>query len=202
MEYGRYAGGILGTVNALGGKNTIEHCLNSGTVTTATTSNPCIGGICGVVMANGSLQLTDNLNVGMITTERGIYGIGSILGRVVGKTTMVTIEENYASSEGYYTALGGSEGKVTGNSVRLRNVNLVGYEGYQWTELDFDKYWAVVMDDTPALQSFTDTIVDLDGIAKKIDKSWYVSTLKEFTLTTPAQLLDLQNFLVLLISRV
>jgi len=188
MEYGRYAGGILGTVNALGGKNTIEHCLNSGTITTAATSNPCIGGICGVVMANGSLQLTDNLNVGMITTERGIYGIGSILGRVVGKTTMVTIEENYASSESYYTALGGSEGKVTGNSVRLRNVNLVGYEGYQWTELDFDKYWAVVMDDTPALQSFIDTIVDLDGIAKKIDTSWYVSTLKEFTLTTPAQL--------------
>jgi len=188
MEYGRYAGGILGTVNALGGKNTIEHCLNSGTITTAATSNPCIGGICGVVMANGSLQLTDNLNVGMITTERGIYGIGSILGRVVGKTTMVTIEENYASSESYYTALGGSEGNLSGTSVRIRNVNLVGYEGYQWTELDFDKYWAVVMDDTPVLQSFTDTIVDLDGIAKKIDKSWYVSTLKEFTLTTPAQL--------------
>ncbi len=188
MEYGRYAGGILGTVNALGAKNTIEHCLNSGTITTAATSNPCIGGICGVVMANGSLRLIDNLNVGMVTTERGIYGIGSILGRVTGKTTMVTIEQNYASSESYYTALGGSEGKVTGNSVRLRNVNLVGYEGYAWTELDFDKYWAVVMDDTPTLQSFTDTIVDLDGVAKKIDKSWYREGGKEFTLTTAAEL--------------
>jgi len=188
MEYGRYAGGILGTVNALGAKNTIEHCLNSGTISTNATSNPCIGGICGVVMTNGALSLIDNLNVGMITTERGIYGIGSILGRVVGKTTVVTIEENYASSESYYTALGGSEGNVSGTSVRIRNVNLVGYEGYQWTELDFEKYWAVVMDDTPVLQSFTDTIVDLDGIAKKIDTSWYISTLKEFTLTTPAQL--------------
>ena len=81
MEYGRYSGGILGTVNAIGGKNTVEHCLNSGTITTRATTNPCIGGICGTVMTNGSLQLNDNLNVGNITTERGIYGIGSILGR-------------------------------------------------------------------------------------------------------------------------
>lgn len=188
MEYGRYAGGILGTVNALGAKNTIEHCLNSGTITTAATSNPCIGGICGVVMTGGSLQLTDNLNVGNIDTKRGIYGIGSILGRVVGKTTVAAIDNNYASSESYYTALGGSEGKMTGNSVRIRNVNLVGYEGFQWTELDFEKYWAVVMDDTPVLQSFTDTIVDLDGVAKKIDKTWYQEGIKEFTLTTAAQL--------------
>ena len=153
MEYGRYAGGILGTVNALGAMNRIEHCLNTANITTSATSNPCIGGICGVVMTGGSLQLADNLNVGMITTARGIYGIGSILGRVVGKNTIVTIDNNYASSESYYTALGGSEGNLSGTSVRIRNVNLVGYEGYQWTELDFDKYWAVVMDDTPALQA-------------------------------------------------
>ena len=69
MEYGRYSGGILGTVNAIGGKNTVEHCLNSGTITTRATTNPCIGGICGTVMTNGSLQLNDNLNVGNITTE-------------------------------------------------------------------------------------------------------------------------------------
>ena len=188
MEYGRYAGGILGTVNALGAMNQIEHCLNTANITTSATSNPCIGGICGVVMTGGSLQLADNLNVGMITTARGIYGIGSILGRVVGKNTIVTIDNNYASSESYYTALGGSEGKVTGSSVRLRNVNLVGYEGYQWTELDFEKYWAVVMDDTPVLQSFADTIVDLNGVAKKIDQSWYTEDASEYTLTTAAQL--------------
>ena len=69
---------------------------------------------------------------------------------------------------------------VRGGSRRFKPQNLLSD--------DFDKYWAVVMDDTPALQSFTDTIVDLDGIAKKIDTSWYVSTLKEFTLTTAAQL--------------
>ena len=188
MEYGRYAGGIIGTINAIGAKNQIEHCLNSGTITTTATSNPCIGGICGVVMSDGSLQLADNLNVGTITTERGIYGIGSVLGRTVGKNSVTVIENTYASSESYYTALGGSEGRMTGSSVRIRNLNLVGYEGYQWTELDFEKYWAVVMDGTPILQSFAETIVDLDGIAKKIDKTWYRETGKEFTLTTAAQL--------------
>ena len=188
MEYGRYAGGILGTANALGAMNRIEHCLNSGAVSTAATSNPIIGGICGAVMNNGAIQLVDNLNVGMVTTKRGIYGIGSIIGRSQGSTSQIAFENNYASSESYYTALGGSEGKVTGTNVRLRTVNLIGYEGYQWTELDFEKYWAVDLEGTPVLQSFTDTIVDLDGVAKKIDKSWYVEGVKEFTLTTAAQL--------------
>ncbi len=188
MEYGRYAGGILGTANALGAMNRIEHCLNTGEVSTAATSNPIIGGICGAVMNNGAIQLVDNLNVGMITTKRGIYGIGSIIGRSQGSNSQIAFENNYASSESYYTALGGSEGKVTGTNVRLRNVNLIGYEGYQWTELDFERYWAVDLESTPVLRSFTDTIVDLDGVAKKIDKSWYIEGGKEFTLTTAAQL--------------
>ncbi len=190
-DYGRYAGGILGTVKTLGGRNQIEHCLNSGTIYTAAPSNPCVGGICGAVNDNGSLIMTDNLNVGAISTIKDVYGVGSVLGRVIGKSTTVSITKTYGTSDSYKQVLGGSEGKMTGKSTMMRAVDLNGYGGYQWTNLDFEKYWAVVENSTPILQSFADKIISLDGIAKKIDTSWYKEGGKEFVITTAAQLFGL-----------
>ena len=78
--------GILGGIN--GAKATISHCFNTGTISMTATSSQQFAGLCGVVLYDAQLSITDSLNAGTfesVTDITKIGYIGSIIGLVQGK---------------------------------------------------------------------------------------------------------------------
>ena len=69
--------------------------------------------------------------------------------------------------------VGISDGKMIGNVIPRFRETLVGVGGYQWTNLDFEKYWSCVDGNTPIPKCFADESLSLAGVEKKVDTSWY-----------------------------
>ena len=188
----RQAGGIVGRIQK--GDTTMEHCLNTGTISCeASQTALCIGGICGYFL-NGSedmvLNISDCLNAGSVDLIYNV-GVGTIIGRVKEETT-VNIQETY-SVEGCYTinmadtvkkpaTVGYNKGTVNGLAIYKPKEMISGYEAYRWTNLDFSQYWAVVLNDTPILKTFATKSPSVAGIKKMFDTSWYDANKNTFVL--------------------
>jgi len=182
-----YAGGILG--DNRNNHVTIAHCLNSGSITTASNRyNPLVGGINGSTTNEGAITLIDDcLNVGMISapiSEQKGY-VASIVGYSVDNNTKVT--NSYATAESW--------GKATTYLAQKKSTSgqwpekqIKGYGGYQWTTLDFKNYWAVVENGTPILKSFAKKVPSVAGIERKIDVSWYDEKKNTYILDSAADL--------------
>ncbi|MBO4854240.1 MAG: hypothetical protein J5482_03765 [Oscillospiraceae bacterium] len=182
---GHYAGGVVGQVGKTGGTCKIEHCLNTGSLSsTLKNTGVNLGGIIGVVMDSGRVQMSDCLSVGDITNEYGI-AVGSVIGQVAGAAS---INDVYALRECYKALVGYKAGATVGFPIEYTRRMLTGYGGYQWTTLDFDYYWSVVEDGTPVLKYFTGSSPSLEGIAKKYDTSWYEKGQTECVIMNAEQL--------------
>ena len=178
---GRYNGGIVGRVLETGGQSKIEHCLNTGKLSSTITGKGVnMGGILGNVAPKARANLKDCLAVGSVENEYAI-AVGSVLGCVEGEATL-NIEDCYGSADSFKTAIGNVLGTSHGAALRFSRAMLTGVSGYQWTSLDFEEYWTVVEDSTPILQYFADEIPSLKGVEKKYNLDWYNRSKKEFVL--------------------
>ncbi|MBQ8804017.1 MAG: hypothetical protein IJZ53_10305 [Tyzzerella sp.] len=192
-------GGILGGV--YGNKENIEvditHCLNTGHVAVQIGYGD-VGGLCGMVETGGTLNLTDSLNAGTFATVGEGKEPNTHIGTLVGSVTKtdevsskVVMKHVYGVKEFYSKLVGWSHADkaVSQSSVALTDMEEInGYGGYQWTSLDFDKYWAVRITDVPTLVSFAGSKPSLSDVAKIADYSWYDPNNDEYIITTMQQL--------------
>lgn len=192
-------GGILGGI--YGNKENIEasitHCLNTGDITVQIGYGD-VGGICGMIETWATLNLTDSLNAGTFATvgegKKANTHIGTIVGSITETDNVgskVVMKDAYGVEEFYSKLVGWSHNTkaVSQSSVTMTDMARVnGYGGYQWTSLDFNKYWAVRLEDVPSLASFTENKLDLSNVVKLADYSWYDPNCDEYTISTFQQL--------------
>ena len=185
---GRYTGGILGAVT--GSNVTVEHCLNTAPIDIEYEAGYVnAGGIVGATLGGSGiiLNIKDCLNVGTITSTKG--GLGAVIGHVVSGT--VNISDTYAvkgSNAKDGKAVGHVQGGVKGGVVTLNEEMLTGYLAYDWSTLDFEKYWSVVKTDTPILKTWATNSPSVAGRQKAFDISWYDATQKEYVIKNMQQL--------------
>ena len=177
---GRDAAGIVD--NVLGCRVTVSHCLFSGEInSTWDFSGTRTAGLVGRIYKTGAgLVLNDSLSVGKINAVN-VYYTASVIGASMGSTSLTTTN-TYGSLGSYDVAIGrsGANGEINSSPLELREKDLIGVKAYQWTNLDFDKYWAIVEDDTPILKCFAETTPSVAGLEKAFDTSWYMEGASEY----------------------
>lgn len=177
-------GGLVGNIFHKDAVLSIEHSLSTADVTG---EGALIGGICGNVMSGAYLRIEDTLGASTITYTGDDTAVGSVVGQLMSNANLIT-SDSYVVSESYDKLVGSALGLQKGMILERTEAQLKGYGGYQWTTLDFDTYWAVEMETTPVLKSYTESRIDLANVAKMMDTDWYNKEQDEFTITTAAQL--------------
>ena len=194
----RRAGGIIGTATYGSGRLAcrmlIKNCLNTGVIQSKVKNydqindGMRIGGIVGYEWGGMTITFEDCINVGTFDLVYKTYA-SAFVGRGSG-TAMVTFKNCYATKEsasfaGAPVAHGGFSGANTkGDVLVLDESRLSGMTAYQYTLLDFDKYWGAVKDSTPQLRSFGKNFLNTSKVKRMIDTSWYDETKTSFTLNT------------------
>ena len=167
-------GGIAGYVgkgSAVKTKQTdinITNCLNSGYITNTRVKKAdeinggqYIGGILGFDNAGVNVDIIGCVNAGVIDLTYQVYA-SSIVGRIQKTGSTFIMDNCYAINERFMLSSGVTRvthepaGTLINDTVLMPEELMTGYKAYQFTELDFDKYWAVVDGDTPILQTFAD----------------------------------------------
>ena len=186
-DKGGYIGGIAGHAED-GTDVTIQYCLNSGDIVGAREKGDMsMGGIIGVLAdENTKVTIRNSLNVGLVDAPCKL-GFGSIAGYKLDNTTLI-LENCYATEESCANGYQGGKGTLVGNVYRKDAADLSGYMAYEWTFLDFEKYWAVVDGGTPILKSFATNVPSVAGHERKINIDWYKEKSKTYTLNTPEEL--------------
>ena len=187
------AGGLVGRV--VQGDAIIEHCLNTGTISSKVTGRALmVGGLVGYVLNAGQLNITDCLNVGEIKADYTIC-VGSVIGRANTAERIITVKDTYATKESYKVGISNNSLKATikGDVISVDKSWILGNKGYQFTTLDFDKYWTVVVgpDGTPILSQFASKKPSVKGLAKMVDTSWYKPDAKAMVIDSVADLYGL-----------
>lgn len=183
----RDCGGIVDEI--VGARVTIKHSLFSGYIhSDYDVAGTRIGGLIGRADQSATVILSDTLASGVVDCDKNVY-TGAMVGASY-NSVQWTISDTYISEETYSTIIGnaGNKGTFTGSALSMRKSELIGMKAYQWTTLDFDKYWAVVEGGTPILKSFAETVPSLEGVKKVYDTSWYTPGSYDFTLMTREQL--------------
>ncbi len=188
--FGIHIGGIVGRVME-GSTCTIEHCLNTGTISSdAYKKGIQMGGIVG--NCQSSTKITDCLAAGELKNDWKSC-VGSVVGGIV-KAADVTMTDVYSIKESWEKSVGVSQGKLTGYPVTYPQDTLESVGGYEWTTLDFEKYWVAVPDGIPVLKTFAKDALSCEGVAKKVDTSWYNEEEKTYVLKDEA---DFYGFSIL-----
>ena len=191
--YPRYTAGMMGRAANAEADYQIEHCLVTSTMYNETEkTGVAMAGIVGNVIENATIKINDCFVDGSLYNEYNI-GVGSIYG-VSEKNSTPTITNTYATEETHEKTLGAILGNTDGIPVAFPKQSLTGVGGYQWTTLDFDKYWSAVEGSTPVLKIFAEDELSLEGVEKLVDISWYSADAKEFVLHDFA---DLYGFAIL-----
>ena len=170
----------------------LKHCLFSGAIqsdydgTGTWTTGGKVGGMVGHVMHDCALLAEDCLSTGTMKVNDLTY-IGGFVGVSSGRAQM-TISQSYASSQTYKLATGATGANVNGVALCIGADRLVGTKAYEWTDLDFDNYWSAVEKQTPVLKRFAGEGLDLSGVKKAFDTSWYKSGTSVYEINTPEQL--------------
>ncbi|MBQ7247246.1 MAG: hypothetical protein IJS22_04050, partial [Lachnospiraceae bacterium] len=188
-EIGYMAGGLIGGL-ALGTVN-ISHCLVSGTITTSVNKGSMAGGFVGLTMNDAILNISDSLFTGKLDTANPYY-VGGTIGVVRGKNK-VTINKCYArygsmqDAQGEYVSLNISvaSAQVSGGAAPVIERYLKGTKAYQWTELNFDRYWSVREDDYPVPSVFyRGDAVSTDGLERLVSTEWYDPEAESLTISS------------------
>ena len=184
-DTGRRMGGIVGSIFG-NEKNTpiymFENCLNSATISNTRVDSKdglggqYIGGILGKEANPTNVVFKDCLNSGTINVAYKTY-VGNIVGRMETATTVYTMNNVYMITDAFAAPYGDSKATINGHIYKFTKSALSGAGGYQWTNLDFEKYWTAVTDSTPVLTSFVADAgvsgVDVTKVVKPIDTKWY-----------------------------
>jgi len=190
----RNTGGLIGVSYS---DSTVSNCLFTGTVdasayvtTNSPTSKviaPVVGGFVGQISNKSVITITESLSTGKVkynVKATGAYG--SIIGW---SESGAKLSEVYASEE---TCSYATQGKnISGGALVLAKEKLIGVEGYRWTTLDFEKYWVAIDKSSPALKSFAGKKINVKGVAKMVDVSWYNAKKDVFVLKDVADLYGL-----------
>ena len=172
--------GIAGIVGWLThGDLNISHCLNTGTISSITDDRGVhLGGILGAAKGQGTLTITDCLNTGELVVVKDTC-VGAVLGRGWSEDLTINISDTYASYESYFRGVGSStDSKMNGGALVLPASMLTGTDAYKYTQLDFDKSWAVVEGGTPLLQSFSGSGAGTGNVKRVINTDWYKADAK------------------------
>lgn len=192
-------GGILGGVygNEANITATIEHCLNTGDIAVQIGYGD-VGGLCGMVETYATLNLTDSLNAGTFKTigegKEANTHIGTLVGSVTKTDNMgskAVLKHTYGTEEFYNRLVGWSyaKGAEPKSSVSMVSRDeIIGNNGYEWTTLDFDKYWSVRTNDVPVPRALTVNASSVSGLSRKVDFSWYDENSDTYVINTPQQL--------------
>jgi len=185
----RRVGGIVAV--ASNPRVEIRHCLFSGTINQEMIykENAKTGGIVGQVYNGNGVIISDTLSSGSITLKTGDQ-TGSIAG-VTEHTTDNKMSNVYAVKETFASVIGSKGGTHDGGPIDMPKSQMTGVEAYRWTGLDFDTYWAAIDGSTPVLKYFTDSAMNLEGVVKAYDISWYNKDFSMFTIKTKEQLYGL-----------
>ena len=184
---GRFGGGIVGNIAGTSGIVNIEHCLNTAAVSAeAVNTGINMGGLCGIIREGVAVNISDSLGAGKVQADYTVC-VGSLIGQIQAKTT-VKLASLVTTNESYGNSIGLSSGNVTGSSMEYAEKVLAGYGAYQWTTLDFEKYWAIVMDGTPVLKSFAESVPDFAGVEKAYNVEWYDENESLYTISNLEEL--------------
>ena len=169
---GRTSGGILDSIN--GTKAVLSNCLFSGEIHGKYDhSGAEIGGIVGKTATAGAILNVENcLSAGTITTAHE-EKTGTVIGDIAEGTSFKAVNSYAGDGSHPLIGLNGSNGSVYLLPLQVKQSNLKGILAYQWMDLDFDKYWGVVENDTPVLKCFAESTMDLQGIERAFNTSWY-----------------------------
>jgi len=202
----KYCGGIVGRI--INGAIEINSCLFSGQLIFEGEKHSTLsGGFIGEI-EYGTISVKDCLNTSefILTEAEAMLGVGRVFGYVWNsEDVIITIENTYFTDEGYngtyYYYREGNKQTIKGSAELKRREDILGYDGYRTTSLDFGKYWAVVVgeDGTPILKSFAKKVPSVAGLEKTFDKSWYNPDKNSFTLTDAK---DLYGFMYLSNSQI
>lgn len=178
----RDCGGIVAEV--LGARANIKHCLFSGNiVSTYTYGGTRTGGIVGHVDEKSTVTIGDCLSSGRMDVPKKVF-TGSVVGATY-KGATVNYTDVYASAETYGGDLGlSSNATFAGGVVKWQEHRLIGTKAYEWTNLNFGKYWSVATEGTPVLKYFSTENVSVEGLKKKFDTSWFDKNLSKFVIDT------------------
>ena len=184
----RESGGLVATI--LNGRVTIKHCLFSGNLESEHSFDGTrTGGMIGRIDKTVGLNVSDSLVCGDVTMAGAGYS-GSIIGVAYSGAQIVFTDSYDGAICNRPNSI--ASGNVNGAPIRVSNTQLIGKKAYQWTTLDFENYWAAVEDETPALKCFAEQPLDLTGVEKEYDLSWYMKGVRNFTLTNAKQLYGFQ----------
>ena len=208
---GKNSGGIVGMIDS--GTVNMSHCLYNGVIGgSGTGTNAAHGGLCGYVYGGATLNISDSLSVGSVTTTTSNW-IGSVVGHLRNKSAevpTVKLEDTYVK-EGICDSVvrrNGYEGNIYVNgTVLAANTNqhrlnqtayanamtideLTGCDGYynDTIALDFTNYWGPVANGTPELLTYSDNALDVWEGKGTSSSPWMIYTEEELkalaTLTT------------------
>ena len=182
---GRDCGGVLDEIK--GARVTIKHCLFSGDIHSSYSfGGTRTGGLVGWVDATGSINISDSLVSGKINCEKTVY-----TGGVIGVTTagsQNTVRDVFMATDTYTAIIGAANGTYVGKPLMMRREELKGTKAYQWTTLQFEKYWSAVEADEPVLTRFCDNGLNVFGLEKNYDISWYQQGLSSYSIQNLKQL--------------
>ena len=178
-------GGLVGAYTIEDAINTIEHSLSTADISCMGEN---VGGICGNVGSGAFLNINDSMFTGTLAYDANKYAVvGSVIGQVMGSGSII-INDTYTVDELANRTIGTSSGYQKGNAIALDKNYLLGVAGYQWTTLDFDRYWVAQKDGMPRLGYYTTDAENIDGVQKMVDVSWYDPTSAAFEITNVQQL--------------
>lgn len=175
--------GVMGVAGIVGwltnGDLNVARCLNTGTISSITdNSGVHLGGIIGAAKGQGKLTIANCLSTGELIVVKDVC-VGGVLGRGWSEQLSINISDSYASHESYYRGVGSNtDSKVSGGVLVLPESMLTGTEAYKYTQLDFDKTWAVVEGGTPLLKSFSGNGAGTGNVKRLINADWYKANAK------------------------
>jgi len=184
----RDCGGIVDDIE--GARVSMKHCLFSGTINQSYMfGGTRTGGLVGWVDGTGNLVLNDCLVSGKVNCDKTVY-TGGIIGVTLGGSQN-TIRDTFMSDDSYDALIGTANGGYQGKPLMIRQEELTGIKAYQWTTLQFEEYWSAQEEETPVLTRFCDGGLDLTGVEKVYDLSWYQQGQTDYTVSNLKQLYGL-----------
>ena len=190
-EAAQQVGGIVGRIYS-GGANVVQmkHCLNTGNITSATTTKaPHAGGLCGVLQGSTiRLEISDSLNTNSIEKQ---YATSENVGTLIGTVNSGTLKLNQVYGIKGYELFGTNNGTLdTANSADYAALvadAMTSDASWLNMELDYVDYWYPVSDSTPELQAFpvSEELVTWEGEGTE-ESPWIFDTAEELKRFTQA----------------
>ncbi|MBQ7485212.1 MAG: hypothetical protein IJT78_01145 [Oscillospiraceae bacterium] len=165
----------------------IAHCLNTGKlICTRSLGADDAGGLVGMTVNSGRIVIEDSFSAGTLELAN-LNRSGSVLGGG-DSTSSATIINCFSMMETFFTPISDSISNKVGGAAPVPEKDLKGIKAYQWTNLDFENYWACQEDALPTLQCFAEKPLDTAGVIKEVDYDWYSEDATELVITNLPQL--------------